>query len=207
NQTTVAPSALAVNTWTHLAARFDGAAGGLYMNGELGAGQAQTAPLVVASGALQIGAGSLAGQGFAGRIDEMRIYNRALSQAGIQSDMNTAIGGTPAPDTTAPTTPAALTATPMSSSQINLSWTASMDNVGVTGYRVERCVGASCTSGFVELTPAPPGPSFSDTGAVPATSYGYRVRARDAAGNLSGFSPIAAATTPDTGPPTAPSGR
>src|SRR2546429_9658565 len=39
-----------------------------------------------------------------------------------------------------------------------------------------------------------------------STSYGYRVRARDAAGNLSGFSPIAAATTPDTGAPTAPTG-
>src|SRR2546429_6522145 len=39
-----------------------------------------------------------------------------------------------------------------------------------------------------------------------STSYGYRVRARDAAGNLSGFSPIAAATTPDTVPPTAPTG-
>src|SRR5207253_3030096 len=99
-----------------------------------------------------------------------------------------------------------LTPAVISGTQINLSWTASMDNVGVTGYRVERCVGASCTSGFVELTPAPPGPSFSDTGAVPATSYGYRVRARDAAGNLSGFSPIAAATTPDTVPPTAPTG-
>src|SRR5439155_22493632 len=116
NQTTVAPSALAVNTWTHLAATFDGAAVRLYVNGELVASQAQTAPLVVASGTLQIGASSPPGQGFAGRIDEVRIYNRALSQAGIQSDMNTAIRGTPPPpDTAAPTTPTALTATPMSS--------------------------------------------------------------------------------------------
>src|SRR5213076_1634842 len=113
------------------------------------------------------------------------------------------------PDTVPPTAPTGLTPAVISGTQINQSWTASMDNVGVTGYRVERCVGASCTSGFVELTPPPPGPSFSDTGAVPATSYGYRVRARDAAGNLSGFSPIAAATTPaagDTQPPTAPTG-
>ena len=36
-------------------------------------------------------------------------------------------------------------ATAASSSQINLTWTASTDNVGVTGYRVERCQGAGCT--------------------------------------------------------------
>src|SRR5439155_708105 len=110
------------------------------------------------------------------------------------------------PDTVPPTAPTGLTPAVISGTQINLSWTASMDNVGVTGYRVERCVGASCTSGFVELTRAEERRGGSDSGAVPATSYGYRVRARDAAGNLSGFSPIAAATTPDTVPPTAPTG-
>src|SRR5439155_12843968 len=108
-------------------------------------------------------------------------------------------------------TPAAQTATPMSSSQINLSWTASKDTGGVTGYRVERCAGAGCTS-FAQLaapTGTPPGPSVSDTGLTQATSYSYRVRATDAAGNLSGYSNVASATTPaagDTQPPTAPTG-
>ena len=75
-------------------------------------------------------------------------------------------------------------ATATGSSQINLSWTASTDNVGVTGYRVERCQGAGCTN-FAQMgTPA--GPTFSDTGLTAATSYSYRVRATDAAGNLSG---------------------
>src|SRR5467141_311440 len=45
---------------------------------------------------------------------------------------------TPPPDTTPPTAPTNLTATAASATQINLSWTASTDNVGVTGYRVER---------------------------------------------------------------------
>src|SRR5947207_15112371 len=90
------------------------------------------------------------------------------------------------PDTQAPTAPTGLTATVVSSTQINLGWGASTDNVGVSRYRVERCVVASCTSGFIELTPLPTGPSFNNVGLAPATSYRYRVRAEDAAGHLSG---------------------
>src|SRR5437764_1371079 len=48
-------------------------------------------------------------------------------------------------DTTAPTAPTGLTPTVVSGTQINLSWTASTDNVGVTGYMVERCQGAGCS--------------------------------------------------------------
>ena len=92
-----------------------------------------------------------------------------------------------------PTSPSNLTATPVSQSQINLSWTGSTDNVGVTGYRLERCQGASC-SNFVEIA-TPSGTSHPDTGLSPATTYRYRVRAADAAGNLSGYSNIASATT------------
>src|SRR5213078_2873945 len=115
-------------------------------------------------------------------------------------------GGTPPPsDTTPPTAPSNLTATPASSSQINLAWTASTDNVGVTGYRVERCQGAGC-SNFAQIA-APAGTTFSDTGLTASTSYSYRVRATDAANNLSAYSSTASASTPappDTTPPTAP---
>src|SRR5437762_11758414 len=83
-------------------------------------------------------------------------------------------------DTQPPTAPTGLAPAVISGTQINLSWTASMDNVGVTGYRVERCVGARCTSGFVELPPARPGPSCRDTGSAQATRHGARVRARGA---------------------------
>jgi hypothetical protein len=103
-------------------------------------------------------------------------------------------GGTPSPsDTTAPTAPTNLSATTQSSSQINLSWTSSTDNVGVTGYRVERCQGSSCTN-FAQIA-TPIGTSYSDTGLSANTTYRYRVRAADAAGNLSGYSSIVNATT------------
>lgn len=103
-------------------------------------------------------------------------------------------------DTTPPTAPGTPSLTVASSSQINLSWIASTDNVGVTGYRVERCSGASCTS-FAQVGTATTN-SYSDTGLTASTSYSYRVRATDAAGNLSSYSSTASATTSAAGSPT-----
>jgi chitodextrinase len=107
-------------------------------------------------------------------------------------------------DVTAPSTPSNLTASAVSDSQINLSWTFSTDNVGVTGYRVERCQGSTC-SNFTLVTTVT-GPSYNNAGLLPSTAYRYRVRATDAAGNLSSYSNIPSATTlADATPPTAPS--
>ena len=106
----------------------------------------------------------------------------------------------PPPDTTAPTVPGSLGATAASASQINLSWTASTDNVGVTGYQIERCTGAGC-SNFAPLTTVTT-TSYSNTGLAATTSYSYRVRASDAAGNLSGYSNTATASTPSGTPAT-----
>jgi chitodextrinase len=109
-------------------------------------------------------------------------------------------------DTTPPSAPSGLTATAASSSQINLNWTASTDNVGVTGYRVERCQGAGCTT-FTQIG-TPTTTSYSDTGLTAGTSYSYRVRATDSAGNLSGYSSTASTSTSsgDAQPPTVPAG-
>src|SRR2546430_196142 len=76
--------------------------------------------------------------------------------------------------------------------------TAATDNVGVTGYRVERCTGPGCAD-FVKLA-YPTGTNYSDTGLAPNTSYSYIVRATDAAGNLGPYSDVASATTPATPP-------
>jgi chitodextrinase len=111
-------------------------------------------------------------------------------------------------DTASPSVPTNLVATAISSSKINLSWTASTDNVGVAGYRVERCLGTSCTA-FLQ-TGTGTAASYSDTGLTAGTMYRYQVRAVDAAGNLSGYSAIASATTqttqpaPDTASPSVP---
>jgi chitodextrinase len=100
-------------------------------------------------------------------------------------------------DSMPPTAPSNLTAR-VSGSQINLSWTASTDDVRVTGYRVERCQGVGC-SDFAQIA-TPTSTTFNDTGLTASTSYSYCVRATDAAGNLSGFSNTATATTETSAP-------
>lgn len=103
---------------------------------------------------------------------------------------------TPAPavDTTAPSTVAGLGATAASATQINLTWTAATDNVAVTGYRIERCSGAACTT-FSQIA-TPTATTYSDTGLTASTSYSYRIRAVDAAGNVSAsYSTVATVST------------
>ena len=96
------PAALTANTWTHLAARYDGTTMRLYVNGALVTSQAQTGAIATSTNPLQIGGDSLYGGYFAGRIDEVRIYNRALNIAEIQADMNTPVGSPPATPTPTP---------------------------------------------------------------------------------------------------------
>ena len=86
-------------------------------------------------------------------------------------------------DTTPPSDPTGLVATAIGSSQINLAWTASTDNSGSTGYRVDRCQGVGCTN-FVQIATTSTN-SYSDTGLAGGTSYSYRIRAADSSGNLS----------------------
>jgi cellulase (glycosyl hydrolase family 5) len=95
---------------------------------------------------------------------------------------------------TPPNAPTALSATVASSSQINLSWTASTGGVGgATGYRIERCSGAGCSIFTQVGTSTTAG--YADTGVSASTSYTYRVRASDTLGDLSSYSGTATATT------------
>jgi fibronectin type 3 domain-containing protein len=89
-------------------------------------------------------------------------------------------------DTTPPTTPTGLTAAAAGSTGANLSWSASTDNVGVTGYIVRR-------NGIQVATPTTT--SYADAGLSAATTYSYTVAARDAAGNISPYSASVSVTT------------
>ncbi|HXG19026.1 MAG TPA: LamG-like jellyroll fold domain-containing protein [Methylomirabilota bacterium] len=94
------PAALPLNTWSHLAGTYDGVTLRLYVNGTQVASQGVSGNLVTSSGAVRIGGNSVWGEYFQGLIDEVRIYNRALTGSEIQGDMNTPIGE--ARDTTPP---------------------------------------------------------------------------------------------------------
>ena len=85
-----------MNTWAHLAATYDGATMRFYVNGVQVASRAQTGAIATSTNPLQIGGDSIFGQYFAGRIDEVRIYNRALSASEVLDDMTTpVVAGTP----------------------------------------------------------------------------------------------------------------
>src|SRR5437899_221954 len=105
-------------------------------------------------------------------------------------------GSAPTADTTPPSTPTGLTAAVAGSTGANLSWSASTDNVGVTGYIVRR-------NGVQVATPATT--SYADTGLAVGT-YSYTVAAGDAAGNISPDSASASVTIADTTPPSTPTG-
>ncbi len=92
-------SQLPLNTWSHVAATFDGTTVRVFVNGvEVGNAPA-SGSLVHSSNSLRIGGNAVWGEYFAGVIDEVRIYNRALTATDIHADMATPIAAPPRPPT------------------------------------------------------------------------------------------------------------
>ena len=103
-----------------------------------------------------------------------------------------------------PGTTSGLVASASGSTQVNLSWTAATEPGGsITQYLIERCQGASCST-FAQVGTSPT-TTYADSGLSAATSYSYRVRAKDAAGNIGAYTNIATAVTA-AAVPGAPSG-
>jgi hypothetical protein len=84
-------SAVPLNTWTHLAVTYDNATLRLFVNGVQVGSSAAAGPLLTSTGVLRIGGNGIWGEFFQGRIDDIRVYGRALSAVEIQSDMNAAV--------------------------------------------------------------------------------------------------------------------
>ena len=103
------------------------------------------------------------------------------------------------PDTQSPSAPTNLTASNITTTSFTLSWTASTDNVGVTGYDVYQD-GIKINPSNITAT------SYNVSGLTAGTTYSYFVKAKDAAGNHSAASTSLNVTTnaPDTEPPTSP---
>jgi chitodextrinase/uncharacterized Ntn-hydrolase superfamily protein len=122
----------------------------------------------------------------------------AKDAAGNESVPSNPLGVTTMSDTIAPSAPTNLTASNTTQTTTDLSWNASTDNVGVTGYDILEGVTVIGTT---------TGTQFNVTGLSPSTSYSFTVLAKDAAGNESAPSNAVNVTTlspPDTTPPTQP---
>jgi len=148
-----------------------------------------------------------------GWIDEVRISSVARSAAWITAEYNNqnspgafiTMGSESCPSTTptptptptpspVPNAPGNLTATAVSSSQINLSWT---DNSGdENGFSIERCEGSNCTNFAAIAQVGTDVTSYQNGGLTRNTAYRYRVRAFNASGN-SDYSNIAKERTPN----------
>jgi hypothetical protein len=127
---------------------------------------------------------------------------RANNSAGDSDYSNTASATTQAAPQP-PAAPTALSANAVSASQINLAWTDNANNED--GFKIERCQGAGCTSFAQIATVGANVTSFNNTGLTASTSYSYRVRANNSAGD-SDYSNTASATTQAaSSPPAAPS--
>lgn len=96
----------------------------------------------------------------------------------------------PAADTTPPTAPSGVSAT-AGTRAVTVSWSASTDNVGVTGYTVARST-KSATSSFAQVASVT-ATTWTNSGLNSGKRYWYRVRAADAAGNASAWSPVVSA--------------
>ncbi len=125
---------------------------------------------------------------------------KAKDEAGNISSASNTIGvtTTTAPDTEAPTAPTSLAVSNVTQTTVDLAWTASTDNIAVTGYDVYQgnTVIATVTS-----------TNYNVTGLTAATNYTFSVKAKDEAGNVSAASNtigVTTATVPDTEAPTAP---
>jgi hypothetical protein len=196
------------NAWHHFALVFDAGVTSLYLDGARTNTSSTVAPVAAGQPLALGGHGSTTGYDWSGSIDEVRFSNTArysgttytVPAATFTSDAATtalyhlesdatdsATGGGTGGDTTAPTVPTALTVGTVTSSAVPLSWTASTDAVGVTGYKVRR--GGT-------LVGSPTGTSYTDTSVAAGTIYSYTVSAVDAAGNESAQTASVNATTP-----------
>jgi hypothetical protein len=178
----------ATNTWHHICLTYDGTTARLYADGVEVANAAKTWNLALFR--TNFGRGINNNQYWSGTIDDVRIYNTALTATQVQ-----------ALATVPPTAPTGLSASMASSTSINLSWTDASTNE--TGFQIERSTTSGSGFSLINTTSAN-ATSFNDTGLNPGTTYYYRIRSTNAGGS-SAYTSESSATTSSSGP-TAPTG-
>jgi hypothetical protein len=176
--TAIGPNgSVALNTWQHVCGTVTSAYDVvLYVNG--------TSVATSNVGPLAFQIPFTIGEGMNGTIDEVRIYDRALSSAEITqlyTSSQTVVG-----DTQPPTAPPNFATTEVTYANVKLSWGDSVDaESGIGGYRVYRD-GVQITSTTNN--------DYTDTNVSPSSNYVYTIKAYDTSSNLSAASTVNAAT-------------
>lgn len=133
--------------------------------------------------------------------DNVRLWSAEATSASYRPSIRLTFTPVAGPDTEAPSVPTGLGASVVDNADVNLTWSASTDNTGVTAYTVYRGTTADFTADASSRLADATATSYSDSGRPTGTWY-YKVTARDAAGNVSAASPAASATiTPPVVPP------
>ncbi len=172
-------SALPLDSWSYVTLTYDNTALRLYVNGVQAGSRAVAGPLLTSTGVLRLGGNSIWGEYFAGVLDEVRIYNRALTVSEIQADMNVAVG---APDTTAPTlsggAPSGVLAAGTTATTLSLATNenASCRYATTAGVAYGSMPSVFTTTGGVAHT-------TTVTGLINGATYTFYVRCADASGN------------------------
>jgi glucose/arabinose dehydrogenase len=178
-------SPLPFGQWSHLGVVFDGSQVLFYLNGALVSTRPLAANITARGNPLNIGADANAAQLFNGTLDDVRVYGRVLTQAEIQADMNTPLGGVGGSDPTPPTVAISSPANSAQVSDIVVLAADAADNIGVAGvqFLVDGIpVGA-------EDSEAPYGLSW-DTRTVANGAHIVTARARDTSGNVTVSAPV-----------------
>ena len=196
---TGAPPPLTAGTWTHLAVTYDGTTLRVFQNGAQSAAIAGTGSIQTSTGALRIGGNLIWGEYTDGRIDEVRVYNRALSAAEITTDMTKpVVAGTQPPGDVSP--PSVAVSAPADGATVFGTTTPvsanASDDVGVVGVQF-TLDGANLGA---EDTSAPYSVSWNTTTATNGP-HTLRAIARDASGNSTTSAPVGV-TVSNATPPT-----
>jgi hypothetical protein len=204
DQSVAGTAVLASNTWSHLAATYDGSAIRLYVNGQLVGTRPTSGAVAVSSGLLRIGGNGVWGEYFSGRLDEIRIWDHARTPAQIQLDMKTPIGAVVATAPGPPTNASAVAG----DGQAIVSFSAPESDGGaaITSYSVITFLGGNPHGSAVSGTASP----LTVTGLSNGSTYTFTVSANNSVGSgppsapTAPVTPLAAPTTP--GAPTGVSG-
>jgi hypothetical protein len=192
-----------VNRWEHVAFTYDGSAVRIYLNGRLRAGRAHATGVPLSDRDVSIGQSGdgPGGRFFNGLLDEVRVYNNALHSRSLRNLFSrrppvATRGAFP----TIPSTPGDATAIAVSPTRIDLSWADTSGNEA--GFKVEQS--GDGVNWALAGTVGAGVRGYAVTGLTPSTTYHFRVRASNAAGDSPYSDTATTATMPTSAPPTSP---